>query len=59
MFGDRIRRAIERWLPWYSPEDAARGDRRSRRIHLHSISVRIRAEHVVESYRRADGTYRR
>ena len=58
MIGDRLRRIVERLLPWYDPEDAARHNRRSRRIHLHSISVRIQAEHVIESYRRADRTIR-
>ena len=59
MFGEGLRRIIERWLPWYSPEEAARRARRSRRINLHSISVRIEAEHVIESYRRADKVVRR
>lgn len=58
VIGDRLRHFVERLLPWYSPEAAAKDDRRSRRIHLHSISVRIQAEHVIESYRRADGAHR-
>lgn len=42
--GERVRAAVESWLPWYDPALEARRDRRSRRIQRFSIAARLSAE---------------
>ena len=55
-----VRRAVERLLPWYDPENAEARHRRTEEIRLAAIRARQRAEiteqHVyaeLDSYRRA------
>ena len=41
---DRLRRLVERMLPWYDPELEARRAAESKAMHARSIAVRQQAE---------------
>ena len=56
---NRFRALVERALPWLNPEEEAERSAETERVRLRSVRARIRAEDVIASYRRADGTYRR
>ena len=47
----RLRAAIERWLPWFDPEQARRRDERTECIRRRSIAARIALEHLTDAER--------
>ena len=51
MVPDPIRRIIERFLPWYDPEEEARRDARTEAIRVRSIKARVAAEAIQQPYR--------
>jgi hypothetical protein len=51
--GSRWREFIEQLLPWFDPRAERQHDRKTEQIRLRSISARIRAERVIDEYRRA------
>ncbi len=51
---NRWRRLIERMLPWYSPLVERQRDRRTEAIRQRSIASRIKAERVIDDYRKAE-----
>lgn len=56
-----LRRAIERRLPWFDPDEAARRDERTEAIRRRSIAARISAEQLtpeaIERVRHAYAIY--
>lgn len=57
----RIRSAIERAIPWFDPEEAARRDERTEAIRRRSIAARITVEQLtpeaIDRVRHAYGVY--
>ena len=47
---DRVRRMVERLLPWYDPTVEARRTAHSEDVHRRSIAARIEAEDVRAAY---------
>lgn len=43
----RFRRAIERAIPWFDPDEAARRDARTEAIRRRSIAARLSAEQLT------------
>ena len=50
MVPNRLRRIVERFLPWYDPQYEKLRDRRTEQLRLRSIRARIEAEHVRDGY---------
>jgi len=50
MLPSRIRRIVERFLPWYDPQYEKLRDRRTEQLRLRSIRARIEAEHIRDGY---------
>jgi hypothetical protein len=49
--GDRLRRAVEKMLPWYDPAHEAQRAERTESIRRRSIAARIAIEHLTPDER--------
>ena len=49
--GDRLRRAVERVLPWYDPQREAQRTQRTEAIRQRSIAARIAVENLTPAER--------
>lgn len=55
---DRLRAAIERWLPWYDPIAEARQRRHQRAAIAASVATRRRAVFAIHDAERVRAAYR-
>jgi hypothetical protein len=50
MLPNRLRRLVERFLPWYSADLERDRDRKTEELRLRSIRARIAVEHIRDGY---------